>query len=307
MEIFNGYMTVKGSSQGRDFPQFSKAKATVLKTGEEITILYPIQPRGQIQEFSKKSRLRFLKSVHSLSIPPDTFLTLTYPGSFSPDSREWKIDLHTFSKRLSRAFPKSWFYWKLEPQKRGAPHYHLIGNLGLGLLSEVDMIRFRKWLARSWYLVVGSDDPKHLQAGTQADIIDDSRPQLKRYISKYVGKVVEESKNNIPGWALPGRFWGVIGRKNLPPVENYIVSLTQDQSIQLKRTIRRWMKKINAKYSHFMKRLDSFFVFLDKDQVIKLLDYVLDHVPAVSRRYGKDVLSYEWQHITLFEGANYGY
>ena len=53
------------------------------------------------------------------------FITLTYPRQY-PDVKTAKQHLDKFRKRLRRRFPKACGVWKLELQKRGAPHFHLM-------------------------------------------------------------------------------------------------------------------------------------------------------------------------------------
>ena len=279
IQIFQGYCQISSDQQGRDFPQWSKAEATVLETGERIEILYPIQPRGQISQFSPRSRVRFLKFLHSLRSSPTHFITLTYPSEFSPDSREWKRDLDALAKRISRRFPRAWLAWKLEPQKRGAPHYHLIGDMGQSFQNEkqkeVYVLFLREWFACAWFEIVGSGDEKHLRAGTQVDIVaGNERTRLRKYVSKYVGKTVEENQSQIPGWALPGRFWGVIGRKNLPEVEVLFTDLTVSEQYVLRRIMRKWVKKISPRYSKFLGRIRDYCMFMDKEKVIDLICFV---------------------------------
>lgn len=93
--------------------------------------------------------------------------------------------------------------WKLEPQTRGAPHFHLL-TVGAPFLAK-------EWLSRSWYEVVGSHDQRHLSAGTNVQLARSHRGVVA-YAAKYVAK----------HQALPtdwqdgvGRWWGVFNRAAL--------------------------------------------------------------------------------------------
>jgi len=46
----------------------------------------------------------------------------------------------------------------------------------------------RQWLSRAWYQIVGSDDPRHLRAGTQVQRCKSTRKALS-YAAKYVAKI----------------------------------------------------------------------------------------------------------------------
>ncbi|MDZ7808806.1 MAG: hypothetical protein U5K71_17105 [Gracilimonas sp.] len=89
-----------------------------------------IRKKGDIQGFSQKSRSRMLKRINQLN--PDRkdqfyHVTLTYPKRFPSDGVTHKTDLDVFIKRIQRKFGEGLeLLWKLEFQKRGAPHYHII-------------------------------------------------------------------------------------------------------------------------------------------------------------------------------------
>lgn len=164
--------------------------------------------RGEVQGFSNGSRRRLMRKIASVDREAvgDTpiFVTLTYPGEWPADPQEWKKHLDTFGKRLLRRYPAACAIWKLEPQKRGAPHFHLI----VLNVPHVD----KHWLAHAWYEIVDSGDVRHLRAGTRVESIRTWRGCMA-YASKYTAKVIEELP---PGWERVGRMWGIIGRKNLP-------------------------------------------------------------------------------------------
>jgi hypothetical protein len=160
--------------------------------------------RSKVVSFTKRSRSRMLKHFATLDrslLSTSLLVTLTYPRLWSADSCTYRRHFHLFSKRLLRTYPRSSATWKLEFQTRGAPHYHLIVT-GVSYLD-------RAWLSRAWYEVVGSDDPRHLSAGTQVERCDSARQALS-YAAKYVAKV----STGAPA-THSGRFWGVVGRRNL--------------------------------------------------------------------------------------------
>lgn len=85
--------------------------------------------RGSVLQFSKKSRLRLLELFNRLDwdyyTSPVVFITLTY-GQRWPKPEQAKKHLTAFLKRVRRAFPESAAVWRVEMQKRGAPHWHLM-------------------------------------------------------------------------------------------------------------------------------------------------------------------------------------
>ena len=149
------------------------------------------KPRSRIGGFSAKSRGRLMSLCAQLNRNAVAlFLTLTWPGVWNPDPETWKTCLDTFLKRLVRAYPECSGIWKLEPQERGAPHFHL-------LLFGVDFIH-HSILAQWWYEVVGSGDERHLQAGIRIEAVR-SREGVMHYASKlYMGKAnLEISRSTV--------------------------------------------------------------------------------------------------------------
>jgi hypothetical protein len=165
--------------------------------------------RGKVRGFSRKSRQRFLAFVAMLrkdALP--LFVTLTYPEWWPVEWQTWKDDLDKFIKNhVMRKWPGAAVIWKLEPQERGAPHFHLM-IWGVPYMPK-------EWLAETWYKVAGTNDPKHLQAGTRVE-----RARSFRGVMCYAGKKYMGKEVTLPaGWEHVGRFWGACGgrkRKKFP-------------------------------------------------------------------------------------------
>lgn len=165
----------------------------------------PKSTRGQVTEFSRRSRTRLLRlmaSVDRNALGKSLLVTLTYPRSFTMEASTFKRHFDTWSKRLRRTFPESAAVWKLEFTEAGQAHYHLIVT-GVPFMA-------RQWLSRTWYEVVKTGDERHLRAGTQVQRVKSYRKALA-YAAKYVAKL-SAGKADI----APGRFWGVVGRNKLP-------------------------------------------------------------------------------------------
>lgn len=215
--------------------------------------------RGAVSGFSGKSRSRMLALVSSLNrqILP-IFVTLTYDDEWDNDPLAWKSDLDTFGKWLLRAYPQSCFIWKLEPQKRGAPHFHLLvygipflpwQAVAVRWVEIVNQCRlpknfpvekgrlgaaaYRRWVVNN---IENYDVMNHLLAGVRVEAIR-SRNGVMCYCSKnYMGKECE-----LPaGWEKVGRFWGVIGRKNLPRSKVEEIEFSREAFSKVRRVARRW-------------------------------------------------------------------
>lgn len=194
--------------------------------------------RGNVKGFSKGSRRRLMQTIARIRQDAElpNFITLTYPERF-PSPKESKKHLDIFQKRLRRMFPNIGAIWKLEPQERGAPHYHM---LAWGQETE-ELLRF---VAKSWFEIAGNGDMKHLLF--HLGVFKDSKPCVSKvrsfrgvwsYASKYLGKTFE-----VAGWdeKETGRFWGLLGRENVPFGEPMTMFITLKDAHQWMRYQRRF-------------------------------------------------------------------
>lgn len=196
--------------------------------------------RGVINGFSRAARRRLLYMIAHIrtdaALP--CFVTLTYPNDF-PTVEEAKRDLKVFLQRLARRFRGAGWIWKLEPQERGAPHYHLL----VWGVSEEQLL---SWVVDVWYEIAGRGDPNHrlFHLGK----LHDSRPCVSSvrswrgvwsYASKYLGKTFEVAEW---GKKWTGRFWGVGQRDNIPFGEAVEVEVPSQYVARIMRYQRRFSR-----------------------------------------------------------------
>lgn len=213
--------------------------------------------RGAVKGFSEASRRRLLQTVRSIKLDADLplFITLTYPNVF-PDARSSKRHLKMFFERFKRAFPAHGSIWKLEPQKRGAPHYHILS-------WNLDPEQAQDFVPVAWYEIAGGSDLNHLlwhggALGNQHCVQQVySHNGVLRYASKYLGKTFE-----VEGWENVGRFWGIINRDNIPFGELIQQEVTRKKALEFLRYGKRFsgLKKRNNR---------SMYIFCDADQWIE--------------------------------------
>jgi len=216
-----------------------------------------------ITEWSRKSRAAMCRTFAELDYTPlvecdrvPAMVTLTYPGdweSVAPDGASVKRHMMLWRKRFQREWGEPARYiWKLEFQRRGAPHIHLwmapphaVGRSG---------VKFRDWLSREWAEIVGHPDPeqreRHLLAGTAIDVRNGLRAcdpkRLAIYFTKHSSPNIngdKEYQHIVPNlWQQPGRgpgrFWGVCGLKKAIAV----VEVAQDAYLAARRIVRRWSR-----------------------------------------------------------------
>jgi hypothetical protein len=209
--------------------------------------------RGAIVGYSRRAGRRLkdlVASVNQSKAGLPLFVTLTYPGRWAAEPERWKRDLDAFAKRLVRRVPGASFIWRLEFQRRGAPHYHLL-VFGVSVLH-------RRWLSTTWADIVTDLTPaetlralgdggaalsaehdmycKHLAAGTQVQ-----RVRSWRGVASYAAKGMahELGKGDQAVATLEvGRWWGVVNRHALP-VDIEVVVIALDVFWRLRRLLRR--------------------------------------------------------------------
>ena len=149
-------------------------------------------------------------------------------------------------KRVQRLWPQVSIAWRLQPQQRGAPHYH---GLAYGLRGDgdTDGAKFQQWAAAAWTDCVASALPTgldnwqrdaHLLHGCQVTPVD-GQTGVKKYLADYV------SKSDASGAAaIAGRQWGVLGRKWLPVSATVTVNVPVDASFRLVRGVRRMASRL---------------------------------------------------------------
>jgi hypothetical protein len=215
--------------------------------------------RGEIGGFSYASRLRLMFLIASVlrdALLP-MFITLTFPNEF-PTAAVAKKYFNTLIKRLKRSYPLIGLIWKLEPQDRGAPHFHCLAwGVGLDQLQE--------FIPVAWFEIAGHGDRKHLKfhQGKYAPYrhcVEQvwSFRGVWSYASKYLGKTFE-----IEGWKKVGRYWGVINKQNIPIGKFKAAKLEPDQINDLLRYQRR--------FAHLAVHYRGQTIFCDADQWVSKL------------------------------------
>lgn len=134
--------------------------------------------RGEGKGYSKRSRSNLLKALSSLDALPSHFATLGFPPSVSIHADYLKKAIDRLGKRLKRAFPTTYAFWKIEYSLNKRPHIHLFGDFGAMTAREVT-----DWLDDAWGGVV--DCP--LRHGTFVDVFlvaKEDRAKTAHYFAK---------------------------------------------------------------------------------------------------------------------------
>ncbi len=191
--------------------------------------------RDKISDWSAKSRTNMVRTFCAIDWTPfvdkvaagatPALVTLTLPGDWltvAPDGESYKVLVQKFRKRYFSTWGEQIAgAWKLEFQRRGAPHLHILTVPPTGV-SKRGGLPFAQWLSLAWADIVAHPDPeerrKHLAAGTGVDYEETLRygdpKRISVYFSKHGTFADKEYQNVVPEeWREPGkgpgRFWGV--------------------------------------------------------------------------------------------------
>ena len=260
-----------------------RASVTVARGGAYGRVQFPYDRtpgryhgghRGNVTEFSRKSRRRLLNLLHSLNRPKlktlPLFVTLTYPDEFPKDARVWKADLDYFNKLLDRKLRTTYAaIWKmeLEVRKSGevnagnvAPHFHLL------LFCDRKAAELMHLVRDLWATAVASSDERHKKAGTSVSQVRSWNGVIS-YAAKYMAKVeaLKLPADGVPYYSTPGRMWGVWHREFLP-IELYEVALTNTQAKRVRRTVRKFTRqRSGAEYQ-------SLAGYVTEQAILRLVD-----------------------------------
>ena len=200
--------------------------------------------RGTINGFSRASRRRLTDRLMRVpwndvaqtdkhaSSSRAFMLTLTYPHDFPQEPETYHRHLDNFHRALDHQKHDAYgCIWRLEFQKRGAPHFHIL----VVFRDTTDTARFRIWARRVWFRVVGSNDVRHRAWG--ADVIPVWRRRgeesaLMWYLIKYLGKESAEQSRT-------GRCWGEWGEL-ATVVRAAVVFVNREAWVDFCRRVRAW-------------------------------------------------------------------
>lgn len=246
------------------------AKDLIAKEALHATLrdLFNAPKRRAIAEFSRKSRLRLLKLVSRLEkTASGLFLTFTYRANMQ-DHTEAKKHLDLLLRWLKYNYPGGAFLWRMEYQKRGAIHFHVIAFN----VNRVDL----KQLTSYWQDLTGDDSYPDVETMH-------NRRKALYYVSKYVAKPEENSAGFInepysEKTVFFGRFWGCVNRKLLPFAARSFLYLRGDAKIF--HDMRRYARK---HYPRLSRRLQGFALLVsDADQWLDLLWYIEQSTGRIS-------------------------
>jgi len=256
-----------------------------------------------IQRFTSRSRQRMMSKArklnHNSMRPPDGngkrkkidkklpvpwFVTLTYRKNYQ-DAETSKDHLNAFLQRWRRRFPDFAYFWKMEPQERGAIHYHLAMFLPDGWEKyDYDYIDFPLHIDKKNGKKITADHKKLMKVISTdwAEVtkkVDGYYSEFERitYRSKRTGKVTPGGHKPAAGWQIDWTHlkYGT----NVRRCDNWKMFLGY---------VYKYMKKEVGKHPFTPPvLLDPEITRLDNDNRIPAVPYyyTLDIVPAKTGRF----------------------
>tara|TARA_B110000438_G_scaffold63777_1_gene64300 strand:+ start:2547 stop:3548 length:1002 start_codon:yes stop_codon:yes gene_type:complete len=187
--------------------------------------------RGKVQGLSRSARKRLLFLINSFGEVPNAFFVTLTVRDWKDDYKLWKKWLNNTLVGLRYHFPSVSGIWRLEFQKRGAPHFHLI----LFPKDNSPIEEIRDVLTKYWTKSIS--DVTYKKRKVQVEKVRDIR-KSNFYLAVYSSKDAQDRKD-IP----TGRLWGKINKKELPICEYEKGEVCEIQLVWLKRLYRRSLRQ----------------------------------------------------------------
>jgi hypothetical protein len=163
--------------------------------------------RGAITTWTKASRRRLLKLGNAidwqgiLAESGGAFLMVTLTYRDDPGPAATKAHLHAMRKRFERHLGVVRGLWKMEFQRRGVAHLHLL--LWVPFDGAGGLTVFRRWLWAAWESVSGGHHR------VDADFLRREPTRAGAYFAGYAAKGSKEYQHEVPEeWSGTGRWWG---------------------------------------------------------------------------------------------------
>jgi len=185
--------------------------------------------RGDVTCMSSKSMRNMKRSLAKVRRDLQAFTFCLSYGETFPNAGDSKAEFIQWQRWLCRHFPEVGIYWKREPQKRGATHYHILAFMegGEEQAKAIGQSMLVKWCEIANDQYGGEQFAKALKVHTH----DSNFQRMKGdNFFNYLGKYISKTDGSMPdGYDLEGggRWWGVINRKAIPYGEE--VETSHDQ------------------------------------------------------------------------------
>jgi len=190
--------------------------------------------RGEIYGLSAGAtrRLRELLMSVEWGTVDGSWINLTWHHGWGNDPAEWKKVLRRVMVKVERTFPATMlgYFWRLEFQKRGAPHFHIILCWKKGHRPQESWLA--TWLGGLWVKASGNlSDRAHRRYGCKVVDIEQRKGKGLGALLGYLACEVTKGAQNrrvdpFTGEVLAtGRLWGLRG--DVPRALGTVVELSE--------------------------------------------------------------------------------
>lgn len=226
--------------------------------------------RGEITSFTAAARRRLRHALLTLSVPDSIRLgiTLTVPwivDDFGSLMDEWRDCVNRFCVSFRRAYPHSGLIYRVELQRRGAPHLHALmyisfsdiaampGDADLSapsvvaaMLQKINIDCLVMWVRAVPNMHHGNMGHFARRGVRVESLVSDI--VMYRYICDHTSKAKQAQLG------YKGKQWGIVGRANFRPSPVSVLPPFQDDGHQVRfmRLLRRVMRyRVKAPNSPF--------------------------------------------------------
>lgn len=216
--------------------------------------------RGNISGFSRASRKRMIEFMAQVRDEGDLyFVTMTYDDDswichWGGHQDQWEA----FRRRFERAYPGCKAIWRVELKERQSgllvgqlvPHFHMLiwtGGYNTDENKRKVADSLQSWGVSAWGEILETENPHFEKYGFHVEPVR-TRKRAYAYVSKYIGKIDDDD-------VQCGRRWGRIGRFDRSYSE--IVSLTEDEAVEFKRIIKKWLRGRKSRYSNVISKISA--------------------------------------------------
>lgn len=246
---------------GRRFSVRAAGRVVDLRTKFAGSAVVAGARRGRVTGWSRASRRRFLFALTAINwhaFSGKLFVTLTYPADWPRQGPRAKAQLQAFKRWWERetGLP-AMGAWKMEFQRRGAPHFHLLLVCPLSWAVELDVTRAR--VRAKWSAICGAE----ARVDVQVPFSD-----LGKYLTyaargdgkRFKGGEADDgrlSQTEVPvDFVDVGRLWGIWGLRPEWSGEQ----LARGDYVELRRRLRRYARNVGARSPRGGRFVSSWFL-----------------------------------------------
>lgn len=190
--------------------------------------------------------LDVMMRLQTSKLQQPTFVTLTYHHGADNDPDRHQRDRNAFLTALRRTVDGLQYIWRLEPQQRGTPHFHVILWQSIDA-DPVDPDTLAREIRAIWHRLADPESAHHAAYGTHIRQIDSYRKALS-YVSKYCAK-----EDQPDAAKLNGRRWGTSTDLPINAIHQQILSETE--FLCLRRLVKRLLRARGGKARRYAKRV----------------------------------------------------